>query len=72
MIPYTGMPDPFQMPQQQMILPPMPAPARDMTIDLLGIKVPAEMLSNGSFWIFLLIVLGALVATSYFKNRAAK
>jgi len=63
MILQTGMPDPSQMSQQPMMLP----PARD--IDLMGFKIPAELLGSGPFWCFFLLVLAALVAIAYFKYR---
>ena len=40
---YAGLPD--QMPQQQM-MPPSELP-REMIIDVLGIRIPAEMLHSG-------------------------
>ena len=58
---YTGMPDPSQMPQQMMLVP----PPRD--IDLMGFKIPAELLGSPAFWCFFLLVLTALVAMAYFK-----
>ena len=71
MILRTGMPSPDQMPQQQMIMLP-PSPPRDMTIDLMSFKVPAEMLGNPSFWAFFLLVVFAILLLGYFKYRSAK
>jgi hypothetical protein len=66
-----GMPSPDQMPQQQqMLFSPMPAPARDMTIDLLGVKIPAELLSSGAFWAFLAITVVTVLLISYWKYKA--
>ena len=70
-LPYVGMPNPQQMPQQQMILPPFPPP-RDMTIEILGAKIPAELLSSGAFWCFFLLVIGAMLLLGYFKYCRAK
>ena len=67
-----GMPDPSQMPQQQMMLPSMPtAPGRDMTIDVLGIKIPAEMLGSPAFWAFLIVAAVTVLGVAYFKYRSA-
>lgn len=63
---FTGQPDPSQMPPQQMILPP---PPRDMTIDLLGIKVPAELLGSGAFWLFLAVCVVTVLGVAYLKYR---
>ena len=42
-LPYVGQPSPDQFPQQQLML--VPPPSRD--IDLMGFKVPAELLPPG-------------------------
>jgi hypothetical protein len=68
MILHTGMPSPDQMPQQQMVMPP-PSP-RDMTIDLLGVKIPAELLSSGAFWAFLAVSVVTALVISYWKYKA--
>jgi hypothetical protein len=65
---YIGMPDPSQMPQQQMILPSPPAPS-EMVIDVLGVRVPAAMLENGYFWVFLMVAAVVVLGVAYFKYR---
>ena len=62
------MPDPSQMPQQQMILPSPPAPS-EMVIDVLGVRVPAAMLENGYFWVFLIVASVTVLLVSYWKYR---
>lgn len=70
---YVGMPDPSQMPQQyalppeQFVLPPTHG-----TMDILGVKIPAELLHSTAFWAFFLLVLLALVVMTYFKHRRVK
>ena len=64
----VGMPDPSQMPQQQMILPSPSAPS-EMVIDVLGVRVPAEMLENGYFWAFLIVAALVVLGVTYFKYR---
>ena len=63
----TGMPDPSQMPQQQLLLP----PPRDMIIDLMGFKIPAEMLNSPAFWAFLIVAAVTVLGVAYFKYRLA-
>ena len=65
---YAGMPDPSQMPQQQMLMPPAPPP-RDMTIDLLGIKIPAEMLGSPAFWVFLIVASATVLGLAWLRYR---
>ena len=66
MILHTGMPN--EMPQQQIAL--LPPPPRD--IEILGTKIPAELLSSGAFWCFFLLVIGAMLLLGYFKYVRAK
>ncbi len=66
MIPQTGVPDPSQIPQQ-MMLP--PEPPREMIIDVLGIRVPAEMLESGYFWAFLIMVTVVVLGVAWLKYR---
>jgi hypothetical protein len=63
---YTGMPSPDQMPQQQMMLPPSPAPS-EMVIDVLGVRVPVTMLENGYFWALLMVAAVVVLGVAYFK-----
>jgi hypothetical protein len=71
MILRVGMPSSDQMPQQVM-LPQFSPPQRDMAIDLMGFKIPAEMLGSPAFWCFFLLVIFAIILLGYFKYRAAK
>ena len=64
---YTGMPDPSQMPQQQLMLVP---PSRD--IEMFGGKIPVELLDSPAFWLLLVFVAGTLLGLAYFKFRSAK
>ena len=69
---YTGMPDPSQMPQQMRLPPEQFAipPERhqgDMIIDVLGIRVPAEMLHSGAFWLFLAVCVATVLGVAYLK-----
>jgi hypothetical protein len=64
---HVGMPDPSQMPQQQMMLP--PEPPREMVIDVLGIRVPAEMLHSGAFWAFLIATAMTVLGVAWLKYR---
>ena len=61
---YIGMPDPSQVPQQ-IALPP---PPRDMTIDVMGIRVPAEMLDSGAFWLFMAVCVVTVLGVAYLKR----
>jgi hypothetical protein len=71
MIPQTGMPDPLQLPQQIMLPPQEMSPHRsDMAIDLLGVKIPAELLNSGAFWAFLAITVMTVLLISYWKYKA--
>jgi hypothetical protein len=63
---YTGMPNPSQMPQQQMKLPPVRNQG-DMIIGVLGIRVPAEMLEGGYFWAFLVAVTVVVLGVAWLK-----
>jgi hypothetical protein len=63
---HTGMIDPSQMPQQ-MMLP--PEPSREMVIDVLGIRMPAEMLESGYFWLFMAVSVVTVLLVSYWKYR---
>jgi hypothetical protein len=54
------------MPQQQMILPSRPARS-EMVIDVLGVRVPAEMLENGYFWAFVIVAALVVLGVVYFK-----
>jgi hypothetical protein len=65
----TGMPDPNQMPQQIM-LPPVPKPP-EMIIDVLGIRVPAEMLNSPAFWAFLIVAAITVLGVAWLKYRSA-
>jgi hypothetical protein len=65
---YIGMPDPNQVPQQ-MMLPPAPKPP-EMIIDVLGIRVPAEMLNSPAFWAFLIVAAITALGVAYFKYRS--
>ena len=67
----VGMPSPDQMPQQVMF-PQFSPPPRDMTIDLMGFKIPAEMLGSPAFWCFFLLVIFVILLLGYFKFRSAK
>jgi len=69
MIPRTGMPDPQQMPQQ-MMLPPAPKQP-EMVIDVLGIRVPAEMLHSGAFWAFLMVAALTVLGVAFLKYRSS-
>jgi hypothetical protein len=64
---YIGMPEPSQIPQQQLVLP----PPRDMIIDLMGFKIPAEMLNSPAFWAFLIVAAVTVLGVAYFKYRSA-
>jgi hypothetical protein len=64
---YTGMPSPDQMPQQIMLPPQEIHPPRDMTIDVMGIRVPAEMLDSGTFWLFLAVCVATVLGVAYLK-----
>jgi hypothetical protein len=66
---YIGMPDPSQMPQQVM-LPPRPKPP-EMIIDVLGIRVPAEMLGSPAFWAFLIVASLTVMGVAWLKYRSA-
>ena len=63
---YTGLPDPSQMTPQHMVLPP---PSREMVIDVLGVRVPAELLHSGAFWAFLMVAAVTVLGVAYFKYR---
>jgi hypothetical protein len=67
---YIGMPDPSQIPQQQMILPPVPKPP-EMIIDVLGIRVPAEMLNSPAFWAFLIVAAVTVLGVAWLKYHSA-
>jgi hypothetical protein len=66
---YIGMPDPNQVPQQVM-LPPAPKPP-EMIIDVLGIRVPAEMLNSPAFWAFLIVAAVTVLGVAWLKYRLA-
>ena len=70
-IPYVGMPDQSQMPQQIM-LPPQELHPQPEIIDAFGVKVPVSLLDSGAFWMFLVIVAATLLGLAYFKFRSAK
>jgi hypothetical protein len=72
MIPYTGMPDPNQMPQQVLIPPQEIHPPHDMTIDLLGVKIPAEMLASPAFWVFLIVTSLTVLGLAWIKYGRSK
>jgi hypothetical protein len=61
------MPDPDQMPQQQLVLP----PPRDMIIDLMGFKIPAELLDSPAFWAFLIVASLTVLGVAWLKYRSA-
>jgi hypothetical protein len=61
------MPDPSQMPEQVMLPPQEMHVPHDMTIDLMGIRVPAEMLSSPAFWAFLIVAAVVVLGVVYFK-----
>jgi hypothetical protein len=65
-LPYIGMPDPSQLPQQMMLAP----PSRD--IEMFGSKIPVELLDSPTFWLLLIFVAGTLLGLAYFKFRSAK
>ena len=67
-LPYVGMPSPDQMPPQQFALPPAPP----SVIEMMGFKVPADLLHSGAFWCFFLLVIGAVLLLGYFKYCRAK
>jgi hypothetical protein len=64
---YTGMPNPSQMPQQMMLPPEQP---REMVIDVLGIRLPAELLESGYFWAFLSVSVITVLFVTYWKYKA--
>ena len=64
-----GMPDPSQMPQQIMLPPQEMRPPSDMVIDVLGIRVPAEMLHSTAFWAFMAVTVITVLLVSYWKYR---
>ena len=65
-----GMPDPSQMPQQQMMLPPQEMrPQPEMVIDVLGIRAPVEMLGSPAFWAFMVGSVVTVLLISYWKYR---
>jgi hypothetical protein len=65
---YTGIPSPEHMPQQQMVLPPA-LPPSEMVIDVLGVRVPAEMLHSGAFWAFLVVASVTVLSVAWMKYR---
>jgi hypothetical protein len=67
-LPYVGMPQ--QMPQQQFALPPAPKPP-EMIIDVLGIRVPAEMLNSPAFWAFLIVAAVTVLGVAWLKYRSS-
>lgn len=67
---YAG--NPYDMPQQQMYLPPVPVKNEEMVIDLLGIRIPATMLETGTFWIFMVLVIAAVIAVAWLKYGGKK
>ena len=44
-------------------------PPRDMTMDLLGVKIPAELLSSGAFWAFFIVAAVTVLGIAYLKYR---
>lgn len=38
-----------------------------MVIDVLGVRVPAVMLENGYFWVFLMVAAVVVLGVAYFK-----
>jgi hypothetical protein len=63
---YAGLPSPDQMPQQMMS---PPEPPHEMIIDVLGIRIPAEMLHSGAFWAFMALSVITVLLVSYWKYR---
>jgi hypothetical protein len=60
------------MPQQIMLPPeqkslPTEHHQGDMIIDVLGIRVPAEMLHSGAFWLFLAVCVATVLGVAYLK-----
>ena len=53
---------------QQMLLPPAPKQP-EMVIDVLGIRVPAEMLGSPAFWAFMAVSVITVLLVSYWKYR---
>jgi hypothetical protein len=66
-LPYVGMPDPSQMPQQVMLTPKEMRPQPEMVVDVLGVRVPAAMLESGYFWAFLIVAAVTVLGVAYFK-----
>ena len=67
----TGMPDPSQMPQQMMLPPKEMRPQPEIVIDVLGIRVPAEMLHSGAFWALLIIAALTVLGVAFLKYRSS-
>ena len=63
-----GMPDPSQMPQQQMMLP--ASQPQEMVIDVLGVRLPATMLESGYFWAFVSVAVVTVLLVSYWRYKA--
>ena len=63
-----GMPDPSQMPQQQMMLP--ASQPQEMVIDFLGMRLPTSMLESGYFWAFLAVAVVTVLLVSYWRYKA--
>jgi hypothetical protein len=70
-LPYVGMPDPSQMPQQIMLPPQEIRPQPEMVVDVLGVRVPATMLESGYFWAFLIVAAVTVLGVAYFKYRSS-
>ena len=67
MTPYTGRPNPSQMPQQ-MMLP--PEHRGDIVLDVLGVRVPASMLESGYFWAFMAVCAVIILGVAWLKYRS--
>jgi hypothetical protein len=68
---YAGMPDLNQMPQQRVLPPQEMRPQPEMVIDVLGIRVPAEMLHSGAFWAFLIVAAVTVLGVAWLKYRTS-
>jgi hypothetical protein len=68
---YIGMPESSQMPQQVLLPPQEIRPQPEMVIDVLGIRVPAEMLNSPAFWAFLIIAAITVLGVAWLKYRSA-